>query len=531
LRETEVLVRKLTLLLAASVTLFSGCSDYSLQKKVEYAPEIYVTPLEHDFGPLNAEGQSDLIEVRISNIGNDVLELDRVFLSIDTENFTLDPVTQLELDPGEDVIANITYDPRTYETNGDELIIISNDEDEHITVVHLDGSGDAPIIDVSPVSHDFEMVYLGCDDTLEIEIGNLGNVDLEIDQVDYYASVPTDFYPMDYEAEFGPYPWIIPPGDVLLLDLDFIPLDAVNDNGYFEIQSNDPVTPVETAAQVGEGAYESITVDSFEQEGVMGSDILFVIDNSGSMCGNQTQLANNFDTFINIISASGYDYQIAFITTDNYEFVGDIITPLTPDPATEAASQITGIGCGGSAHEKGMDMSWNATMGTGDAAPGSAFLRDDAKLVVIYLSDEDDFSTVSPSTMAGRLASLKTSSDFAVAHAVAGDVPGGCTANGGAQAGTDYYDLVNLTGGTFLSICAEDWGTPMEELARESLAVSAFYLTGDPIEDTISAEIDGVITTDWSYDLTINAVIFSVVPPDGALIDITYATWAECDEE
>ena len=72
----------------------------------------------------------------------------------------------------------------------------------------------------------------------------------------------------------------------------------VDDNGYFEIQSNDPVTPVETSAQVGEGAYESITIDSFEQDGMMGSDILFVIDNSGSMCGNQTQLANNFDTFI-----------------------------------------------------------------------------------------------------------------------------------------------------------------------------------------------------------------------------------------
>ncbi len=525
------MVRKLTLLLAASVTLFSGCSDYNLSKKVEYAPEIYVTPLEHDFGPLNAEGQSGLIEVRIQNIGNDTLELDNVFLSVDTENFTLDPITQYDLEPGEEVIASVTYDPRTYETNNDQLIIISNDEDEHLTVVQLDGSGDAPIIDVSPVSHDFSMVYLGCDDTLEIEIGNSGNVDLEIDQVDYYASVPTDFYPMDYEAVFGPYPWVIPPGDVLYLDLDFIPLDLVNDNGYFEIQSNDPVTPVETAAQVGEGTYESITIDSFEQNGVMGSDILFVIDNSGSMCGNQTQLANNFDTFINILSTSGYDYQIAFITTDDYNFVGDIITPLTPDPIGEAASQITGIGCHGSALEKGMDMSWNATGTGGDASPGSAFLRDDAKLVVIYLSDEDDVSTVQPATMAGRLTSLKTDHTMAVAHAVAGDVPGGCTSNGGAQAGTDYYNLVTLMGGTYLSICAEDWGTPMEELARESLAQTAFYLTGDPIESTISAEVDGVISTDWIYDPSINAVIFTVIPGEGSLIDVTYATWAECEEE
>jgi len=498
---------------------------------VEYAPEIHVTPLEHDFGPLNADGHSDQIEVRITNIGNDTLELNDVFLSMDTQNFYLLPASISDLSPGEETVVTITYDPQTYETNDDELIILSNDEDEPITVVSLDGSGDAPIINVSPVSYDFSMVYLGCDNTLEVEVSNIGNVDLEVDQVDYYASVPTDFYPMDYETEFGPYPWIIPPGGSLYIDMDFIPLDVINDHGYFEIQSNDPITPVETAAQVGEGIYESIIIDSFEQNGVMGSDILFVIDNSGSMCGNQTQLANNFGTFISILSSSGYDYQIAFITTDDYEFAGDIITPLTPDPVGEAASQITGIGCHGSPHEKGMDMSWNATMTTGDAAPGSAFLRDDAKLVVIYLSDEDDFSTVSPSTMAGRLTSLKSDSTMAVAHAVAGDVPGGCSTNGGATAGQDYYDLVSMTGGTFLSICAEDWGTPMEELARESLAVSAFYLSGNPIEYTISVEVDGIISTDWSYDPSINGVMFSVIPIEGSMINVTYAVWAECDTE
>jgi hypothetical protein len=508
-----------------------GCSDYSLQKKVEYSPEIYVTPLNHDFGPLNADGDTSTIEVSIQNIGNDTLELDDIFLYYGTQNFTITSARAPDLEAGELFIVTIDYDPSTYETNEDILRIYSNDEDEPVTLVDLGGTGDAPIIDVTPLSHDFDMVYLGCDDTLEVEISNVGNVDLEIDQVDYYASVPTDFYPIDYETAFGPYPWIIPPGNSLSLELDFVPLDILNDNGYFEIQSNDPVTPLETAMQVGEGAYESITIDSFEQDGMMGSDILFVIDNSGSMCGNQSQLANNFDTFITVLSASGYDYQIAFITTDDHSFAGDIITPLTPDPVTEAANQITGIGCHGSAIEKGMDMSMSATGTAGDAGPGGSFLRDDAKLVVIYLSDEDDFSTTTPAAMAARLTSLKTSADFSVAHAVAGDVPGGCTTNGGAQSGQDYYDLVNMTGGTFLSICAEDWGTPMEELARESLAVSAFYLSDDPIENTISAEIDGVISTDWGYDAVINAVIFSVIPPDGALIDITYATWAECEGE
>ena len=90
---------------------------------------------------------------------------------------------------------------------------------------------------------------------------------------------------------------------------------------------------------------------------------------------------------------------------------------------------------------------------------------------------------------------------------------------------------MNLTGGTFLSICAEDWGTPMEELARESLAVNTFHLSDNPIEDTISAEVDGVISTDWTYDSATNGVTFAPVPGEGSIIDITYAIWAECDQE
>ncbi len=508
----------------------SGCSDYNLAKQVEYAPEINVTPLEHDFGHLNADGQNEQIEVQITNIGNDTLELDDVFLYYGTENFTITTPRPPDLEPSESFTVLIDYDPLTYETNEDILRIYSNDEDEPITLVNLGGSGDAPIIDMSPTFHDFEEVFLGCEERIDVDISNIGNVDLEISQVDYYASVPTDLFPLDYETEVGEFPWVIPAGETITLDIQFEPIDVTDDNGYFEVRSNDPINPVTTAAQVGVGVFEKILHEQFEQDGMMGSDILFVIDNSGSMCANQAQLANNFDTFVNILSASGYDYQIAFITTDSGNFVGDIISPSTPDPVAEAMSQISSIGCHGHALEKGMDMSMEATSSSGRAGPGSDFLRTDAKLVVIYLSDEDDVSTTTPAMMASRLWSLKSSSALAVAHAVAGDVPGGCTSNGGAQAGTDYWDLVNLTGGTFLSICAEDWGTPMEELARESLARNAFVLADKPIVSSISVEVDGVISVDWTYDVTMNAVVFSVLPPDGAFIDVRYATWS-CQEE
>ena len=70
----------------------------------------------------------------------------------------------------------------------------------------------------------------------------------------------------------------------------------------------------------------------------------------------------------------------------------------------------------------------------------------------------------------------------------------------------------------------------MEELARESLARNAFPLADKPIASSISVEVDGVISVDWTYDSAMNAVVFSALPRDGAVIDVRYATWA-CQEE
>ena len=70
----------------------------------------------------------------------------------------------------------------------------------------------------------------------------------------------------------------------------------------------------------------------------------------------------------------------------------------------------------------------------------------------------------------------------------------------------------------------------MDTLARESMALMSFALSDNPIEDTIEVLVDGGPSADWVYDSALNAVVFTVAPTDGALIDISYAIWANCDE-
>ena len=132
---------------------------------------------------------------------------------------------------------------------------------------------------------------------------------------------------------------------------------------------------------------------------------------------------------------------------------------------------------------------------------------------------------MAPSDYSSSLLSLKSSSSLVAAHAIAGDFPSGCTSNGGAQFGDGYYDVVTDLGGTFMSICASDWSTTMDTLARESIALSSFPLSEIPVEDTIVVSVDGVLSTDWVYESTSNSVLFTVAPGDGSSISVEYATW------
>lgn len=525
-----------------AVLISLSCSDYEIHKVHEeavpglIAPEIDVTPINHEFGNLNADGDVGTIVVTIENFGNDTLILDDASLVHNTPEYTLSALSVSELEPGDTTDLTVTYDPTTYKADYEEISILSNDPDEPEVIVPLNGTGDAPVIQVSPPYHDFGTIDVGCDDSLGILIENIGNVDLIISNIQYFASLPVDFVVEDYEMIEGPLPWTLAPGGQAAVGVDYIPLDIFPDGGWLEVSSNDPILPIAVAEHEGLADYAGWVTDTFTQDETIAVDILFVVDNSGSMGSNQTNLQNNFDAFIAVFTSAGADFQIGIITTDSSSFVGSVINPATPDPVTEFNTQIDSIGTHGSAHEKGLWYAYESTT-TGDA---SSFMRSDARLVVVYVSDEADWShqtygsggsaTMGPMDYSASLQSLKTSHDLIVAHAVAGDSPSGCTANGGAQFGDGYYDVVTDLAGTFMSICATDWSVTMDTLARDSISILSWPLSDTPIEETISIQVEGVPNSNWTYDAASNSVTFTVAPAEASTIDITYAVWAECIE-
>ena len=140
-------------------------------------------------------------------------------------------------------------------------------------------------------------------------------------------------------------------------------------------------------------------------------DILWVIDNSGSMATSQQQVATNVASFINKFKQTNFDYRIAVTTTEAYRslatFTGDsswsrfrngnatggasgftIIAPETPQLENVFDLNIK-QGVTGSADERGFQSLEAALLNLDNQAE---FPRAGALLAVIFLTDEEDFS-------------------------------------------------------------------------------------------------------------------------------------------
>ena len=521
------------------LSILAAChSDYGVTKikdkpiPGESVPDITVEPTEINFGALNAESESDTQIITIGNVGVDTLALSDITLNADGAVYNLTALSDSdgELEPGEVATFSVIYNPNTYSSDVGTIQIDSNDPDEWRVEVPITGTGDAPVVWIDPDYYDFGTTLVGCEEAQEIYIWNLGNVDLIVDRIDYFITYPADLGINDYESINGPLPWTIGPGTYAMVEVFHSPMDLEIDYGDIEVYSNDPYTPIATSEQTAIGSYDSVYEETFEQNEINEVDILFVVDNSGSMRTNQTNLTNNIESFMNVFILSGIDYHIGFITTDSAISVGGVIDDTAIDPVGDVQGIIDGIGTRGSAHEKGIHYAYEALQTGSDFGPGSAFWRNDAKLIVIFVSDEDDHSTTTPTTFYTYITALKGGADYVTAHAVAGDYPGGCSTNGGAEEAHLYHTVVSYLHGTFLSICADDWGTPLETLANESILKTSFTLTKQAVEETIHIEVDGVISTEWTYDSTANAVSFNEgnIPVAGSDIYISYNPVSEC---
>lgn len=187
--------------------------------------------------------------------------------------------------------------------------------------------------------------------------------------------------------------------------------------------NDDGIDPTDTFKLDSPGGEEGTGAgDEAGGEGCEKVDFLFVIDNSGSMSDDQQALVANFPNFIAGIEATLEtvdSFHVGVVTTDAYSQntpgcnqLGALVTKTNQGncgPYTEGFNFMTEadnlaqafacaglVGINGSASERQMEAMMRAVDGTHGMMGGCnyQFVREDALLVIIIITDEPDNASV-----------------------------------------------------------------------------------------------------------------------------------------
>ena len=417
-----------------------------------------------------------------------------------------------------DGIPKFFADTATYETTTPTLPARDPEPPEDVDF--------APRILVEPLDYDFGELLINCHDEYDLTISSVGTAPLVIDDL-LYMNTPE--LSMDTTVNL---PLELEPGEELIITFSYDEEDLHNDVGTLYIFSNAEGKSEQKATHEGVGIPHGTHTDVFEQEEIRKSDILFVIDISCSMSQEQDLMSENMETFVEKLVLSEVDFQAAVITTDDITPIGGVMYGDDFDVVSQLAAAVD-VGNGGSATEMGQERAMEAIDTLGPLSPGK-FVREDAFLSIVVVSDEDDVSPLTEIEYYDFFMSIKDPDMFAWHSVVAtGILPTDPAICNPSATGFRYMDQSFYTYGVALDICG-DWGESLTVLAESSYRIEDTYpLTKDAISTSIKVSVDGVeLTEGWVYNDISNVVYLedrTLITGD-ELFQITYDYTEECDE-
>jgi hypothetical protein len=273
-------------------------------------------------------------------------------------------------------------------------------------------------------------------------------------------------------------------------------------------------------------------------------DILWMVDNSCSMSNEQTDLTENFPSFMDYFLGSGLDYHVGVVSSDIIEdhngsqgklvTIGGVkfIEPNSPSPV-ELFVQMASLGINGTYPEKGLGATYLALEEKRDTT-NAGFYRDTAALHTIIISDEPDFTDANLITQPEYVDwydSLKPSSQMRTFSAIID-----------SNRGIDYSNTARAIGGIVWDLNDENWPQLLERLGLQAAGLKREYFLSDrPVIGTIVVTVedvggavldfteaivdpttglftdvtgDGVPDGDWTYDAARNSITFVEYVPN-----------------
>ncbi|MEE2750237.1 MAG: lamin tail domain-containing protein [Myxococcota bacterium] len=234
--------------------------------------------------------------------------------------------------------------------------------------------------------------------------------------------------------------------------------------------------------------------------------------------------------------------------------LNDQVFILRPDTAgaSEIFAEMVAVGITGSGIEMGLEAARLALTEPLLSTTTAGFVREEANLNIIFLSDEDDNSPLSADVYLRDLTEVKGEAAYrdhnlfkisAVVGSEAPEFPGqpSCSsANGAASYGTRYVHAASRTEGVVESICDEDFSPIAQQLGLVLSGLSLeFELSGRPDENTLKAALYSDADTesferelirgeDYVYLSERNAIRFEEdqIPPSQWYVQVKYTLLA-----
>lgn len=304
-------------------------------------------------------------------------------------------------------------------------------------------------------------------------------------------------------------------------------------------------SPVGRVTLIDPPRVDSIQIDDLKQsDGVV--DILWVVDDSGSMTNERRTLVGNFDRFVQELLALQVDFQMgvtSIVAVDGGRLRGTtkIITKLTPNPRQVFETNTT-FPTSRSRWEQGLRMTQLAltTPNISPGQPNAGFLRPSAALAIIVVTNEDDssFGTTDYYARVFRGLKGKGNENLLSFSVIGGTIPNGCVPPGEtglygstADPSVRYAEVATKTGGIIGSICDASFEQTLIRIAQALNTLKrVFPLTLPPIANSISVTVNGVavaadLVNGWQYRADTNSVVFlgNYVPPPGSTVRLRYA--------
>ncbi len=321
-------------------------------------------------------------------------------------------------------------------------------------------------------------------------------------------------------------------------------------------------------------------VETFQQNDISKLDILWVIDNSGSMAEIQSQIKKNFRQFAQIMQTAGIDLQMGVTSTDictgNTESLENEACPLYQGSAglqgrlaqlsngisvirsssttmVEDFARLSQVGVSGSSFEHGLSAA-RIAVDRILQKPVISLLRPDAYLAIMIVSDEQDdgVGLSLPDERGINYRQQGHTNYFYDAEAAFRDLgvllPGGrfsfnaitgtkttsgelCSYTVGnkrvrpLEEGGEYLKAAMLSGGLAESICDESWAAKFERMAQKiNQQIRSFKLSKPAKQDSIRVLVNHQVSQDWSYQPETSSIVFAPgnEPEFGSIIEVRY---------